>query len=121
MTDATHEAPEANSFRAAGNYIDWWKATASAAMGGCGLLSGIVITGAGFWLLGAKDFVKRSEVSDMIAREGPYVEDKKLLHDTLQQNTNAISKLSEAVGQMNREQSRLAAFLERMDRPTVSK
>lgn len=122
MTDATsHELHESGTFRAGDSAVNWWQATASAALGGCGLLSGIVITGMGFWLIGAKDFVKRAEVSDMIAREGPYIEDKKLLHDTLQQNTNAISKLSDVVSQMTKEQGRLAAFLERMDRPTAGK
>lgn len=116
MTDATNEAPEAGSFRAAVASVNWWQATASAALGGCGLLSGIVIAGVSFWLIGAKDFVQRAEVSEMIKKEGPYVEDKGVLKDKLQQNTDAITRLTNSVQEMAKEQARMAAILERDNR-----
>lgn len=43
------------------------------------------MAGAGFWLVEARYYVKRDEVSDMILKETPYKEDSKLIFESLKQ------------------------------------
>jgi uncharacterized protein HemX len=75
-------------------------------------LAGILVTGAGGWLMFAQEAVTRAEVTHMIARETPYLEDRKAIQEALARNNEAISRISEEVEQLGVQQSRVEAKLD---------
>ena len=83
----------------------WWKTTAIT-------LAAAAATGLGAWLSFGRETVSRSEVSALIAKESPYLEDRKLLLMCIEKNTAAIESLSEAIGAMRTEQAKLMTKLD---------
>jgi len=71
------------------------------------ILSTVVVTLVGFWLVEGRYYVDRAEVSDMIANEAPYNEDRNMILTTLQDRKEvdktlviAITELREAITEL---------------------
>tara|TARA_Y100000401_G_C8294619_1_gene210619 strand:- start:786 stop:1061 length:276 start_codon:yes stop_codon:yes gene_type:complete len=82
---------------------DTWKTAAVTAIS-------CVIMMVGFWLTQAKDYVTRVEVSDMIQTESPYLVDKQLvlqnindMKQVLKDNTQVISQLTVEIARLRGE------------------
>ncbi len=70
-------------------------------------LVGCVVSGASFWVIFARDVPTTGEVSVMITRESPYMQDRALILEQLRQSnesnkalTTAVTELKVAVGRL---------------------
>ena len=68
----------------------------------------------GFWMIEARDYVSRTEVSKMIQTESPYLVDRQLvlksiqdINDSLKQNSKVISELSIEIARLRSELDKL--------------
>ena len=68
----------------------------------------------GFWLVEAKNYVSRADVSKMIQTESPYLLDRQLvlksiqdINEALKQNTKVISELSTEIARLRTELGKL--------------
>ena len=89
---------------------DNWKTAAVTA-------TSCVIMMVSFWLVQAKDYVTRSQVSDMIQTESPYLVDKQLVLENINEMKEVLRKNTEVISQLNLEIARLRTELDRLDQP----
>ena len=61
------------------------------------VLTTIVISMTGFWLMIGREYTTRAEVSRMIDRESPYVQDRNMILEVLADNKDANNKLRQAI------------------------
>ena len=62
-----------------------------------GALVGAVLTMAGFWLMIGRDYVTRSEVSEMIVNEAPYNADRAMILQTMTETKTTNEQLRDAI------------------------
>lgn len=86
--------------------LDWWKYTATAACA-------IVITCATFWFGGISEFVRRSEVADMVVTHSPYTADRKDISSKLDTIGADLKEVKQKFGTMSERLAELAAELRR--------
>tara|TARA_Y100000004_G_C8790652_1_gene359088 strand:- start:292 stop:567 length:276 start_codon:yes stop_codon:yes gene_type:complete len=86
---------------------DTWKTAAVTAIS-------CVIMMASFWLVQAKDYVTRNEVSDMIQTESPYLVDKQLVLQNINDMKNVLKDNTQVISQLNIEIARLRAELDKI-------
>ena len=76
-----------------------------------------VVLMASFWMVTAKDYVTRTQVSDMIQTESPYLVDKQLVLENINEMKEVLRKNTEVISQLNLEIARLRTELDRLDQP----
>ena len=86
---------------------DIWKTVATSALS-------CVILMVGFWIVQARDYVTRPEVSDMIQTESPYLVDKQLVLQNINEMKDVLQKNTEVIAQLNLEIARLRAELDKI-------
>ena len=89
---------------------DVWKTVAASAIS-------CVVLMASFWMVTAKDYVTRTQVSDMIQTESPYLVDKQLVLENINEMKEVLRKNTEVISQLNLEIARLRTELDRLDHP----
>lgn len=77
-----------------------WRTVAAACVG-------MLATGISAWLVFAQQAVTREEVIHMIARETPYLEDRKAIQETLSRNSEAVTRMGVEIGKLRDQQSRM--------------
>jgi len=86
---------------------DLWKTVAASAIS-------CVILMAGFWLVQASGYVTRPEVSNMIQTESPYLVDKRLVLQNINDMKEVLQKNTDVISQLNLEIARLRTELDRL-------
>jgi len=86
---------------------DTWKTLAISA-------ASCVILMTSFWLIEVKDYVTRSEASEMIQTQSPYLVDRQLVLKSLNDMNEALRKNTEVISELNLEIARLRAELDRI-------
>ena len=86
---------------------DTWKSIATSAVS-------CVILMAGFWVVQARGYVTRPEVLDMIQTESPYLVDKRLVLQNINDMKDVLQKNTDVIAQLNLEISRLRTELDRL-------
>lgn len=86
---------------------DTWKTAAVTA-------TSCVIMMVGFWLTQAKDYVTRSQVSDMIQTESPYLVDKQLVLQNINDMKQVLKDNTQVISQLNVEIARLRSELNKI-------
>jgi len=86
---------------------DSWKTVAISAMS-------CVIMMAGFWMTQAKNYVTRPEVSNMIQTESPYLGDKQLVLQNINEMKEVLNKNTQVISALNIEIARLRSELDRI-------
>ena len=86
---------------------DNWKTAAVTA-------TSCVIMMVSFWLVQAKDYVTRNEVSDMIQTESPYLVDKQLVLQNINDMKNVLKDNTQVISQLNIEIARLRSELDKI-------
>ncbi len=69
--------------------------------------AGMLATGISAWLVFAQQVVTREEVIHMIARETPYLEDRKAIQEALSRNGEAINRMGTEIEKLRGQQCRL--------------
>tara|TARA_Y100000310_G_scaffold313773_1_gene362514 strand:+ start:206 stop:478 length:273 start_codon:yes stop_codon:yes gene_type:complete len=87
---------------------DVWKTIATSALS-CSILM------VGFWVIQARDYVTRPEVSDMIQTESPYLVDKQLVLENIKDMKDVLEKNTQVISQLNLEIARLRTELDRIN------
>jgi hypothetical protein len=64
------------------------------------ILVGCVVSGASFWVVFAREVPTTQEVSQMISRESPYMQDRALILDQLRQSNDSNKALAAAVSDL---------------------
>tara|TARA_R110002012_G_scaffold260259_1_gene441908 strand:- start:675 stop:950 length:276 start_codon:yes stop_codon:yes gene_type:complete len=86
---------------------DTWKTVAVTAIS-------CVIMMISFWLTQAKDYVTRNEVSDMIQTESPYLVDKQLVLQNINDMKQVLKDNTQVISQLNVEIARLRSELSKI-------
>tara|TARA_A100001515_G_scaffold128207_1_gene114323 strand:- start:4171 stop:4446 length:276 start_codon:yes stop_codon:yes gene_type:complete len=86
---------------------DNWKTAAVTA-------TSCVIMMVSFWLVQAKDYVTRNEVSDMIQTESPYLVDKQLVLQNINDMKEVLKDNTQVISQLNIEIARLRSELDKI-------
>jgi hypothetical protein len=86
---------------------DIWKTLAISA-------ASCVILMTSFWLIEVKDYVTRSEASQMIQTQSPYLADRQLVLKSLNDMNDALRKNTEVISELNLEIARLRTELDRI-------
>lgn len=86
---------------------DNWKTAAVTA-------TSCVIMMVSFWLIQAKDYVTRNEVSDMIQTESPYLVDKQLVLQNINDMKEVLKDNTQVISQLNIEIARLRSELDKI-------
>ena len=86
---------------------DNWKTAAVTA-------TSCVIMMVSFWLVQAKDYVTRNEVSDMIQTESPYLVDKQLVLQNINDMKEVLKDNTQVISQLNIEIARLRTELNKI-------
>lgn len=86
---------------------DSWKTVAISA-------TSCVIMMAGFWMTQAKDYVTRPEVSEMIQTESPYLGDKQLVLQNINEMKEVLKQNTQVISALNIEIARLRSELDRI-------
>tara|TARA_R110000824_G_scaffold322534_4_gene509361 strand:+ start:586 stop:858 length:273 start_codon:yes stop_codon:yes gene_type:complete len=86
---------------------DSWK---SIAVGAISCLTLMV----GFWLVEAREYVSRSEVSEMIKTQSPYVADRQLILAGMENLSETLEENNRAINSLNVEIARLRAELDKI-------
>tara|TARA_B100000745_G_scaffold274286_1_gene203164 strand:+ start:133 stop:414 length:282 start_codon:yes stop_codon:yes gene_type:complete len=86
---------------------DIWKTLAISA-------ASCVILMTSFWLIEVKDYVTRSEASQMIQTQSPYLADRQLVLKSLNDMNEALRKNTEVISELNLEIARLRTELDRI-------
>ena len=73
-----------------------------------------VILMTSFWLIEVKDYVTRSEASQMIQTQSPYLADRQLVLKSLNDMNEALRKNTEVISELNLEIARLRTELDRI-------
>ena len=73
-----------------------------------------VILMTSFWLIEVKDYVTRSEASEMIQTQSPYLADRQLVLKSLNDMNEALRKNTEVISELNLEIARLRTELDRI-------
>ena len=84
--------------------IEFWKYTTSA-------LAGVTCTGIAVWLAGAATWTSRAEVSSMIETNAPYVKDKALITEKLDNLAKASSSAAERLENITQRQAEMSTKL----------
>ena len=87
---------------------DIWKTIATSALS-CAILM------VGFWVIQARDYVTRPEVSDMIQTESPYLLDRGLVLENIRDMKDVLEKNTQVISQLNLEIARLRTELDRIN------
>ena len=67
-----------------------------------------------FWLIEVKDYVTRSEASQMIQTQSPYLADRQLVLKSLNDMNDTLRKNTEVISALNLEIARLRTELDRI-------
>lgn len=86
---------------------DTWK---SIAVGALSCLTLMV----GFWLVEAREYVSRTEVSEMIKTQSPYVADRQLILASMDNLSRTLEENNKAINSLNVEIARLRAELDKI-------
>ena len=86
---------------------DIWKTLAISA-------ASCVILMTSFWLIEVKDYVTRSEASQMIQTQSPYLADRQLVLKSLNDMNDTLRKNTEVISALNLEIARLRTELDRI-------
>ena len=86
---------------------DIWKTLAVSA-------ASCVILMTSFWLIEVKDYVTRSEASEMIQTQSPYLADRQLVLKSLNDMNDTLRKKTEVISALNLEIARLRTELDRI-------
>ena len=86
---------------------DIWKTLAISA-------ASCVILMTSFWLIEVKDYVTRSEASEMIQTQSPYLADRQLVLKSLNDMNDTLRKNTEVISALNLEIARLRTELDRI-------
>ena len=86
---------------------DIWKTLAVSA-------ASCVILMTSFWLIEVKDYVTRSEASEMIQTQSPYLADRQLVLKSLNDMNDTLRKNTEVISALNLEIARLRTELDRI-------
>ena len=86
---------------------DIWKAVAASSVS-------CVVLMVGFWIVQARGYVTRLEVSDMIQTESPYLVDKRLVLQNINDMKEVLQKNTDVIAQLNLEIARLRTELDRL-------
>ncbi len=86
---------------------DIWKTLAISA-------ASCVILMTSFWLIEVKDYVTRSEASQMIQTQSPYLADRQLVLKSLNDMNDTLRKNTEVISALNLEIARLRTELDRL-------
>ena len=73
-----------------------------------------VILMTSFWLIEVKDYVTRSEASEMIQTQSPYLADRQLVLKSLNDMNDTLRKNTEVISALNLEIARLRTELDRI-------
>jgi hypothetical protein len=66
----------------------------------------------GFWLVEAREYVSRAEVSELIKTQSPYVADRQLILAGMENLSETLEENNKAINSLNVEIARLRAELE---------
>jgi len=86
---------------------DAWK---SIAVGAISCLTLMI----GFWLVEAREYVSRAEVSEMIKTQSPYVADRQLILTSMDNLSRTLEENNKAINSLNVEIARLRAELDKI-------
>jgi hypothetical protein len=70
-------------------------------------LVAVVVSMLGFWLVEGREYVTRAEVSEMIAKESPYIRDRNMVLDRLSEMVEINRQLARAIQDLRVEISEL--------------
>lgn len=77
------------------------------------ILLGAIVSLFGYWLAIGKNLVTRDEVHQMIQKEAPYLQDKKLILESVIKNTRLIEVLNQTLNELKIEMAKLNTKLEK--------
>tara|TARA_R100000808_G_C2064375_1_gene94477 strand:- start:322 stop:594 length:273 start_codon:yes stop_codon:yes gene_type:complete len=86
---------------------DAWRSIAVAAVSCLTLMIG-------FWLVEAREYVSRAEVSEMIKTQSPYVADRQLILSGMENLSRTLEDNNKAINSLNVEIARLRAELDKI-------
>lgn len=86
---------------------DAWRSIAVAAVSCLTLMIG-------FWLVEAREYVSRAEVSEMIKTQSPYVADRQLILSGMENLSRTLEENNKAINGLNVEIARLRAELDKI-------
>jgi|TARA_R100000700_G_C3079631_1_gene85940 hypothetical protein len=86
---------------------DAWRSIAVAAVSCLTLMIG-------FWLVEAREYVSRAEVTEMIKTQSPYVADRQLILSGMENLSRTLEENNKAINGLNVEIARLRAELDKI-------